>query len=510
MKTKSVLLYGIYGLLSATKVHAQDHIKPNIVLILVDDLGYGDIHCNSAKGIIPTPNIDKLATQGMRFTDAHASASICSPSRYSILTGRYPWRSRLQGGIVAKWEKPLISPGRKTIANLASDEGYQTVAIGKWHLGWDWPIEPQDKPHFTKFGPFEGKTKDGSLKIATPTDEDRAVWAKTFARPIKGGPLAHGFDTYFGMDLPNWPPFCFIENEHTVGIPSEFLKASQVATNLASYQGPALKDWDLTQILPTIEGHATDFIAKHKADDKPFFMYLSLTAPHTPLAVTELWHKKSGLDNDYADLVMETDAVVGHVLDALKANGLEKNTLVIFTSDNGCAAYIGAKDLEAKGHFVNGGLRGYKNEIYEGGNRMPLIIRYPGVVKVGTVNNKLVLQADFMATFADIFGKKLPDSVGEDSYSLLPLLKGRHVNVRKTAIYSSSDGTKAIRKGPWKLICSPKMELYNLDDDITESKNILDESPKLVKELLAIRKKLISNGRSTPGPVLQNDVAIKK
>ena len=244
-----------------------------------------------------------------------------------------------------------------------------------------------------------------------------------------------GFDTYFGTDVPNWPPFCFIRDEKTIGIPTEFLDQKLVTINQASFQGPALKNWDLHNILPELERQVTQYIAERAQAKHPFLLYVPLTSPHTPLAVSETWRNITGLNNDYADFVSQTDAVIGQILAALKRNGLEENTMVIFTSDNGCGSYIGVKDLEAKGHFVSGGLRGYKGDVWEGANRVPFIVRYPGVARPGTTSNKLVMQADIMATIAEILGKKLPENVGEDSYSFLPLLKGSTRNTREQAIY---------------------------------------------------------------------------
>ncbi|MEK7752327.1 MAG: sulfatase-like hydrolase/transferase, partial [Acidobacteriota bacterium] len=316
--------------------------RPNILIILADDLGYGDVQCyNSQRGKIPTPNIDRLAAEGMRFMDGHSSSGVCSPSRYALLTGRYHWRSRLQQGIVPVWGAPLIAPDRLTVAGLAKEYGYRTGCIGKWHLGRDWPITQEQRKHFTGFG---GKAGGGGEVSATITDAHRATWRNVFSRPIPGGPTTRGFDEYFGTDVPNWPPYCFIENDRTVGIPSELLPAEKLATNQASLQGSALQGWQLETILPTLGGRATDFIRRQAAAKQPFLLYLPLTSPHTPLAVNEQWLGKSGL-NLYADFVMETDAIVGRVLEALRESGVAENTLVLFTSDNGCAPYIGVDEL---------------------------------------------------------------------------------------------------------------------------------------------------------------------
>ncbi len=380
--------------------------KPNIVVILADDLGYGDVQCyNSQRGKIPTPHIDRLASQGMRFTDAHSSSGVCSPSRYTLLTGRYHWRTRLQSGIVGYLERPLIAPERLTIPRLLKQHGYHTACVGKWHLGWDWGIVPDQRP---LFAPPQGKFPE-------VTERHRQAWQEVYSRPIGGGPTSRGFDEYFGTDVPNWPPYCFINDDRTVGIPTTFLPKEMFQNHLASLPGPALKDWKLEAILPALGDRASDYIKQRANAGQPFFLYLPLTSPHTPLAVNEPWRGKSGLDSAVADLIMETDDVVGRILTAIRENGVEDKTLVIFTSDNGFAPYVGAKQLEARGHYPSGPLRGYKADAWEGGHRVVFIVRWPGIVKPDTMCEQLVHQADIMATVAEIVDAKIPDNAGEDS-----------------------------------------------------------------------------------------------
>lgn len=500
--------------------------RPNIVVILADDLGYGDAQCyNPERGKIPTPGIDKLATQGMRFTDAHSSSGVCSPSRYSLLTGRYHWRTRLQTGIVGVFGAPLIAPDRMTIGTLAKQNGYRTAAIGKWHLGWDWPVSDQQRKMLQAPGNKRGADDEaapGAKQGATPTAAQLAAWRELFSKPIPGGPTTRGFDTYFGTDVPNWPPYCFIENDRTLGIPSEFLPRALLGNNQASLPGPALKDWNLEDILPTLGERAAKFIDESAAKPEPFLLYLALTAPHTPLAVIQQWKDKSGL-NQYADFVMQTDATVARVLDALEKSGAAERTLVVFTSDNGCAPYVGAKELEAKGHFPSGPLRGYKSDAWEGGHREPFIVRWPGAVKPGTTCGQLVEQADLLATFAEILGTKLPDNAGEDSFSLLPLLKGEDKPIRANAVSASSGGVPAVRLGSWKYIAAPgsggwgtggdqsqPVQLYNLASDIGETKNLAAAKPEKVAEMQTLLEKLIVDGRSTPGTPQKNDVEVRR
>jgi arylsulfatase A-like enzyme len=487
--------------------------KPNVLIILADDLGYGDVQCyNPERGKIPTPNIDRLAAEGIRFTDGHCSSGCCSPSRYTLLTGRYHWRSRLQQGIVAVWEQPLIAPDRLTIAGLAKQQGYRTACIGKWHLGWDWPITPEQMAHFRGLG---GKAGGGGKAVTEATDAHRATWANVFTKPIAGGPTTRGFDEYFGTDVPNWPPYCFIENDRSLGIPTELLGAESLARNQASFQGPALPNWKLEDILPALGERAADFIARQAKAKQPFLVYLPLTAPHTPIAPSAAWRGKSVL-GPYGDFVMQTDAVIGRVIKSLEENGVADNTLVLMTSDNGTATVAGVAALEAKGHFPSGPLRDYKASVYEGGHREPFIVRWPGVVKPGSVNHQYVHQVDLMATLAEIWEVRLPVSAGEDSFSFLPLLEGIDKPIRDHGVNTACNGLPSFRQGPWKLILAADVEakmevqLYNLESDLGEKKNVAAKHPERVAEMRAAFEKLIVAGRSTPGPVQKNDVRVRR
>jgi arylsulfatase A-like enzyme len=487
--------------------------KPNVLVLYADDLGYGDVRCyNPDRGKIPTPNLDRLAAEGMRFTDGHSSSGVCSPSRYTLLTGRYHWRTKLQSGIVGLWGEPLIAPDRMTIGTLAKQHGYRTACIGKWHLGWDWPI-PADRAAL-----FKEKPKGE----AAATEGHRAVWREVFSQPIGGGPRTRGFDLYFGTDVPNWPPFCFIENDRTVGIPSEFLPARLLGNNQASNQGPALADWTLEPILPALGDRAAAFIQEAAVGEAPFLLYLPLTSPHTPLSVNEEWKGKSGL-SPYADFVMETDAVIGRVLAALEQSGAAEDTLVVFTSDNGCAPYIGKPDLEKMGHYPSGPLRGAKADAWEGGHRVPFVVRWPGVVEPGSVCDQLVHQADLLRTFADVLGTTLPENAGEDSVSLLPLLQGAKDPVREHAVSASIGGVPALRQGPWKYIAAPgsggwgkggdqsqPVQLYHLGDDLGETKNLASAQPEKLAAMQALLERLIVEGRSTPGAPQKNDLRVNR
>lgn len=493
------MLRGLLGSFLFVALATAADRPPNIVIILADDLGYGDIRAyNPTRGKIATPHLDRLAAEGMRFTDGHSSSGVCSPSRYALLTGRYHWRTRLQNGIVGVFGEPLIAPDRLTIASLAKRQGYRTAAIGKWHLGWDWPIADGDKALFRNY-----KEADRAS-----LETDKATWQKVFTQKIPGGPTTRGFDTYFGTDVPNWPPFCFIENNQTIGIPDQALPKALLGNNQASVPGPALPEWKLEGILPALTTRACAFIDEAARKPEPFLLYLPLTTPHTPLAVNEAWKGKSGLNNAAADLIMETDAAVGQVLAALEKSGAANNTLVLFTSDNGFASYVGVKELEQQGHYPSGPLRGYKSSVYEGGHREPFIVRWPGKVTAASTCDQLVHQADLIATLADIWGTALPPEAGEDSFSFLPLLKGASKPTRPHAISCAAVGTPGLRIGNWKYIATQPAELYDLATDVGETKNLADEQPARVAEMKLQLEKLIADGRSTPGEAQKNDVEV--
>jgi len=489
--------------------------KPNVVFILCDDLGYGDVKCNNPDGKIGTPNVDRLAAAGMRFTDAHTTSSVCTPTRYGVLTGRYNWRSRLQSGVLGGLSPRLIEPGRLTVAELLRRQGYHTACIGKWHLGMDWPRRPDAQA-------FGDNIEKGP--------EARHV---DFTRPIANGPNSVGFDYYFGISASlDMVPYTFIENDRVTVVPTEDKAFPMMLgkNDGLTRRGPGAAGFEATDVLPTLTRKAVEYIAGRAVSARsgqPFFLYLPLNAPHTPIAPTPEWQGRSGL-NPYADFVMQTDASVGQVLAALDAQGLAASTLVIFTSDNGCSPQADFRALLAKGHNPSSVLRGHKADIWDGGHRVPFIVRWPGRVPAGTTSDQLVCLVDFLATCADLVGVKLSADAGEDSVSIVPALLGQADKpVREALVHHSINGRFAIRQGKWKLeLCPgsggwsaprdpqaarqglPSVQLYDLTQDLGEQRNLQAEHPDVVKRLTALLEKYVAKGRSTPGAPQQNTVTV--
>ncbi|HXG13199.1 MAG TPA: exo-alpha-sialidase [Gemmataceae bacterium] len=481
----------------AGTVRAEPVARPNIVYILADDLGYGDVKCFNPEGKIPTPHMDKLAADGMIFTDAHSGSSVCTPTRYGILTGRYSWRSRLQSGVLGGYSPRLIEEGRLTVPALLKQHGYHTACIGKWHLGMDWPL------------------KDGGIARDYPDG-----WKVDYTRPIQNGPNAVGFDYYFGISASlDMPPYIFIENDRTQGVPT--VEKTWIR------KGPAHADFEAINVLPTLTKKAVAYLDERARAGQPFFLYLPLASPHTPIVPTAEWQGKSGL-NLYADFVMQTDWSIGQVLQALERNGLAANTLVVLTSDNGCSPQADFKELAARGHHPSYRFRGHKADIYDGGHRIPFIVRWPGKVKPGSVSDQIICLNDLLATCADILGVKLPDDAGEDSVSILPALLGTAKGpLREAVVHHSANGSFAIRQGNWKLaLCPgsggwsfprpgrddasklPPVQLYDLANDIGETNNVQDQHPEVVARLTQLLEKYVADGRSTPGRPQRNAVPV--
>lgn len=502
----------IIGVALASVAAASAASRPNIVYILCDDLGYGDVRCLNSEGKIATPNMDRLAREGMIFTDAHSSSAVCSPTRYGIMTGRYNWRSRLQSGVLGGLSPRLIEPGRMTVASLLKQHGYATACFGKWHLGMDW-------------AKFPGK-EVSELNIETP-DQAGSV---DFTKPATNGPNSVGFDHYFGISASlDMVPYCFIENDRVTVLPSETRKHPMMTgrDNWFTREGPTAPGFDCADVLPELAKRGVAWISQHAAGAKsgkqPFFVYMPLNAPHTAIAPTKEWLGRSGL-NPYADFVMETDWAIGELLRALDENGLARDTLVIVTSDNGCSPSAKFDELKAKEHNPNFIFRGNKADIYEGGHHVPFIARWPATVKAGGKYEPYVCLTDFMATVSEIVGVKLPDNAGEDSVSILPALRGESKPTREAIVHHSITGAFSIRQDNWKLeLCpgsagwsdprpgkepagAPRIQLFDLSDDIGERNNVQAQHPDIVERLTKLLEKYVAEGRSTPGASQKNTV----
>lgn len=473
--------------------------KPNIVYILADDMGYGDISGLNPNAKVQTPTIDSLIGSGISFSDAHSSSSVCTPSRYSILTGRYAWRSSLKRGVTWGFSPPLIDSNSTTVASLLKANGYKTACVGKWHLGMSWGVK-------------DGKTPPWEDAKAHPASYSGDVI--DFTKSIKNGPTALGFDYFFGISASlDMRPYCYIENETILGLPMKPVRKEILAARDSLVQwhaGLAASNFRHDEVLPKITEKAVDFICQNK--DNPFFLYFPLTAPHSPLLPSEKF-KGSSKAGDYGDFVQMVDDVVKTIAKTLKSEGLSENTLFIFTSDNGTyqQAYIDPK-YNHDGNFI---FRGQKADIYEGGHRIPFIASWKNRIPVNTKSDTPILLNDLMATLAELTGTQLGRDQGEDSFSILPILTGEKKNVpgRDFLIHHSSRGFFAIRKDSLKLIdglgsggftspyCtdadSPEkaFQLYNIDSDVSESINKFDSSLDGNKELIKSMRLFTEEGR---------------
>lgn len=469
-----------------------DDPLPNIVLILADDFGVGDIQAHYPTNKIATPHLDRLVREGRSFTDAHSPSAVCSPTRYGILTGRYAWRTRLQEWVVAAYEPPLIAPDRPTMPGMLRQAGYHTACIGKWHLGWNWP------------GP------QTSQMIEKRNGQARLSW--NYSLPIQGGPLDRGFDEFFGVDLPNLPPFTYIEGRQTQPEPTaKFDPQPEEGIVLPNgFRGtPAAPNWRMQDILPTITRRATEVISREAQTPEPFFLYFSLTSPHEPVVPSSRFKGKSGIA-PIADFVMETDWAVGEILQAIEKAGISDNTLVIFTADNGHSHYTGWQKLVDAGHLPSGPYRGHKGDIWEGGHRVPLVVRWPGQVSPNSSSDQLICLTDFYATLAAVCRQKLPTLGAEDSLSFYPSLVGETPKGPRTQVVNHSNfGEFAYRDHQWKLVYrlggknlqssrgKPTVaELYDLAQDPSETVNVANRFPEHVTRLSEELQQLIQRGAS--------------
>ena len=490
MKNVFLATAAILSLLSCTEKQKQ----PNIIFILADDMGYGDVSYFDNNSKLKTENLDRMAQEGVVFTDAHSSSSVSTPTRYGILTGRYNWRSTLKNNVLYGYDKALIPADRETMASMLRKNGYTTAGIGKWHLGWDWD-----------------NIDAGKDKV-------------DFSKPVQNGPTTRGFDYFYGfcgsLDM---APYVYIENDMPTSLPD------RETVNEGKYswwrKGPTGADFVHEEVLPNLVDRACNYIKEKAKADQPYFLYLPLPAPHTPMLPTEEFRGKSGI-GEYGDFVLMVDAMVGKVLQAVKESGEDGNTIVVFTTDNGCSSAAGIKEMEAQGHRPNSIYRGHKADLFDGGHRIPCILRWPEGTKPHEVRQTVCL-TDFYATFAAINGYKLMDSEGEDSYNLLPaIVSETEIDpIREATVHHSIDGQFTIRQGDWKLLLSassggwsaptptdtlaldslPPIQLYNMKDDPSETTNVEAEHPEIVSRLRALMAKYVREGRSTPGAPQKND-----
>jgi len=468
--------------------------RPNVIYIMADDMGWGDPACYGASAEapkIPTPNLDRLAREGMRFTDAHSASAVCTPSRYAAVTGRYCWRSRLQSGVMWGYSPPLIESDRPTIASMLHAEGYATAAVGKWHLGLGW--------HWREGVPDDAAAQ--RTEFGHNIDHDR---------PLTQSPNDVGFDYFFGIPASlDMQPYCFVENDRTVGIPS----VEKDTYNPQQRQGLMVPGWRDDVVDVTHAERACGFIEDSHRAGMPFFLYLTPSVPHRPCMPPEFIQgaSRAGLRGDCVALY---DWVVGQVMETLDRLGLADDTLLLVTSDNGARA----TDFHGNdwGHRSCGPWRGQKADIWEGGHREPLLARWPGVVPARTVSDETVCLVDLMATCAEVVGHELTPEEAPDSVSLLPVLRGEELRapLREATVHHSIDGTFALRQGEWKLIRGlgshgfsdprtiepepggPEGQLYNLADDPGETENLWQSEPATVARLSNLLDTWIAEGRS--------------
>ncbi len=494
----------------ASLAHAAD--RPNVIIILADDMGIGDPRCYTAGSKIPTPHLDAIAAKGVRFTDAHTPSAVCTPTRYGLLTGRYCWRTRLKSSVLDGFGPPLITPQRVTIASLLKGKGYATACIGKWHLGMQW----------TGFDGAAIGDRDPNMRGFRSGD------AADFSKTITGGPNAVGFDRYFGISASlDMPPYLWIENDHVVKQPDAVMP-SQRDIALTTTTGKMTSDFKLEEVLPRLKSEAIKWI--NEKQDGPFFLYAPLNAPHLPVVPGKKFLGSSEA-GQYGDFVVEVDDFVGGVTEALERNGIADNTLVLFTTDNGSlwhgwdpknpddvAGYKPTPRATAVadlGHRGNAHLRGTKADIWEGGHRVPFLVQWPAKIPAATVSDEPVELTDMLATVAAMVGEDLPADAGEDSYDILPAMLGQNGEpIREALVHHSLRGMFAIRQGDWKLVVGqgsggfsqprgmkhdptlPDGQLYNLADDPQETKNLYAQQPERVAAMTALLEKYQSEGRS--------------
>ncbi len=479
--------------------------RPNIVYILADDMGIGDVSGLNAKAKLKTPNIDALINKGMTFTDAHTASAVCTPTRYGLMTGRYPWRTKLKVKVLDGYGKPLIAQDVDTAPKVLQRNGYQTGMIGKWHLGWDWTMTTDaSKLPMDKVNPFKYARESN---VATFVD---------FTKPFKGGPIDCGFDYYFGINASlDFPPYTFSENNKVIQSPTDdFSKKKNKSLSkeenkqMTMRAGAKAPDFDPNEVLLTLTNKTVDYI-KNVDKSKPFFAYVPLTSPHTPVLPRKefVGTSESGC---YGDFIQELDWSVGQIVETLKKQNLLENTIIIVTADNGASKVSFPTSFEEKfKHHPSDYLKGRKGSLDEGGHRVPFIVHWPAQIKKASINTTVINLTDLYATCAEIVGETKPNQ-GVDSYSILSLLKGNTNYDRDISIHSDAQGFFAVRKGDYKLRqhkIAKKYGLFNLKEDVSETNNLYANPnyKDIRKELETEMNKVVTQGRTTEGKPLPND-----
>jgi len=485
----------------AATVCSATAAKPNIVYILADDMGPGDVMAYNKDCRFPTPHLDRMAAEGMKFMDAHTGSSVCTPTRYGILTGRYSWRTSLKQGVTNGHSSHLIDPKRETVASFLKKQGYATACIGKWHLGMDWASTDGKEVHRT-----------------APKNVD-------FSKPIQNGPLDNGFDYYFGISASlNMDPHAYIEGREIQGTLEYLADGAAVKARgfTGAKPGGAAKEFVQSQVLPDFAKKTCEWIRANK--DQPFFVYMPLNSPHSPIVPSSAFAEKSGL-SPHGDFCMETDWAVGEVLNTLDELGIADNTIVIFTADNGTSPMAKLERMQEQGHYSSWIYRGLKGTTWEGGQRVPFLVRWPNGVKPGSVSDAIICTTDLMATAAELTGTELAENTAEDSVSFMPALKGKPIPgmAERGVVHHSDAGIFAIRRGKWKLLFDNKggsrrrnpkdkpvinaadLLLFDMEKDAVESTNLSAEYPEVVESLKKLLAEYINNGRSTPGAPQAND-----
>ncbi|MFT7035068.1 MAG: arylsulfatase A [Cyclobacteriaceae bacterium] len=469
--------------------------KPNVIILYADDMGYGDLAIQNTDSKIPTPNLDRLAKQGMRFTDGHSSSGICTPSRYGMLTGRHHWRDF--HGIVGAMGKPFFKEKQYTFAQMAKDNGYATACIGKWHLGWDW--EAIRKPEWTQ---------QDSMKLWGRYHKFYPSEAYDWGLPIPDGPLERGFDYYYGDGTINFPPYAWVENDRVTKTPTVSMTTPEGLALEGSWEarpGPAVEGWDFFKVLPTLVEKAVAYIESQKGSEKPFFLYMAFPSPHAPIIPNEEYRGKSKAGS-YGDFVYQTDWCAGEILKALEAIGATKNTIVIFTADNGPERYAYDR-IRNFNHHSSAPFRGLKRDIYEGGHRVPFVVRWPDKIEAGSISDEVISQVDILKTISQLIGADLPKGLAHDSHDFSDVWLGKdeESNIREATVQNTFKDRYAIRVGDWLYInhesgyhskppeweadyfgyptLSDSVQLYNLKEDLSQKYNLASEMSERVNQM---------------------------